>query len=55
LKAQIGDLAADNSVLKAKADGLADEVAQLKTDSAKSQELAKKHQMEAESKEKYLH
>jgi hypothetical protein len=55
LKAQIGDLEADNSVLKAKADGLADEVAVLKTDSAKAQELANKHRMEAEPKEKDLH
>jgi vacuolar-type H+-ATPase subunit D/Vma8 len=55
LKAQIDDLAANNSVLKEKADGLADEVAQLRTDSAKAQELANKHRMEAESKEKGLH
>jgi uncharacterized coiled-coil DUF342 family protein len=55
LKAQIDDLAADNSALKAKADGLADEVAQLKTDSTKAQELANQHRMEAESKEKDLH
>jgi hypothetical protein len=54
LKAQIDDLAADNFALKAKADGLADEVAQLKTDSAKAQELANQHRMEAESKEKDL-
>jgi hypothetical protein len=39
-------------MLKAKADGLADEVARLKTNSAKAQELANKHRMEAESKEK---
>jgi cell division protein FtsB len=43
LKAQIDDLVANNSVLKAKADGLADEVTQLKADSAKAQELANKH------------
>jgi hypothetical protein len=36
LKAQIDDLGAKNSSLKAKADGLADEVTQLKTDSAKA-------------------
>jgi hypothetical protein len=46
---------ADNSVLKVKANGLADEVAQLKTDLVKAQELANKHQMEAELKEKDLH
>jgi outer membrane murein-binding lipoprotein Lpp len=39
LKAQIDDLSAKNSSLKAKADGLAGEVTQLKTDSAKAQEL----------------
>jgi hypothetical protein len=39
LKAQIDDLAAENSLLRAKADGLADEVTQLKADSAKAQEL----------------
>jgi hypothetical protein len=55
LKAQIDNLAADNSVLKAKADGLADEVAQLKTDSVKAQEFSNKHRMEAKSKEKDLH
>jgi hypothetical protein len=42
-------------VLKAKVDCLVDEVAQLRTDSAKAQELAKKHLMEAELKEKDLH
>jgi outer membrane murein-binding lipoprotein Lpp len=55
LKAQIDNLAADNSTLKAKAAGLAEEVAQLTTDSAKAQELANQHRMEAESKEKDLH
>jgi hypothetical protein len=54
LKAQIDDLAVNNSALKAKADGLADEVAQLKTDSMKAQELANQRRMEAESKEKDL-
>jgi hypothetical protein len=38
-----------------KADGLANEVTQLKADSTKAQELANKHRMEAESKEKDLH
>jgi hypothetical protein len=46
---------ADNSTLKAKADGLADEVAQLKTESTKAQELANQRRLEAESKEKDLH
>jgi uncharacterized coiled-coil DUF342 family protein len=54
LKAQIDDLAAENASLKAKADGLADEVTQLKTDLAKAQELANQQRMKAESKEKDL-
>jgi hypothetical protein len=41
-------------VLKARADDLADKVAQLRTDSAKAQELSNKHRMEAASKEKEL-
>jgi hypothetical protein len=41
-------------LLKAKADGLADEVTQLKTDSTKAQELVDQHRVEAESKEKNL-
>jgi hypothetical protein len=41
--------------LKAKADGLVDEVAQLKDESTKAQELANQHRSEAESKEKDLH
>jgi hypothetical protein len=44
----------ENSLLKAKADGLADEVTQLKTDSAKAQELVNQRRVEAESKEKNL-
>jgi hypothetical protein len=52
LKAQLDDLAAENSGLKAKADGLAGEVAQLKSESTKAQELARTHRMEAESREK---
>jgi hypothetical protein len=54
LKAQIYDLAAKNSSLKAKADGLADDVTQLKADSAKAQELDNQRRAEAESKEKKL-
>jgi glutamine synthetase adenylyltransferase len=54
LKAQIDDLVAGNSSLKAKADGLANEVTQLKTDSAKAQELVNQRRVEAESKEKNL-
>jgi predicted nucleic acid-binding Zn-ribbon protein len=54
LKAQIDDLAVENSALKAKADGLSDEVAQLKNDSTKAQELANQRRMEAKSKEKDL-
>jgi hypothetical protein len=42
-------------VLKAKADGLVDEVAQLKAESKKAQELANQRCLEAESKEKDLH
>jgi uncharacterized protein YlxW (UPF0749 family) len=49
------DLEAENSSLRAKADGLANEVTQLKADSTKAQELANKHRMEAELKEKDLH
>jgi regulator of replication initiation timing len=55
LKAQLDDLAAKKSVLKAKADGLVDEVAQLKAESTKAQELANQRRLEAESKEKDLH
>jgi hypothetical protein len=46
---------AEKSELKAKADGLADEVAHLKAESAKVQELAKTRRLEAESREKDLH
>jgi hypothetical protein len=42
-------------VLKAKADGLVDEVARLKAESTKAQELANQRHLEAESKEKGLH
>jgi peptidoglycan hydrolase CwlO-like protein len=54
LKAQIDDLAAKNSSLRAKADGMADEVTQLKADSAKAQELVNQQRMDAESKDKDL-
>jgi hypothetical protein len=42
-------------VLKAKADGLVDEVARLKAKLTKAQELANQRSLEAESKEKDLH
>jgi hypothetical protein len=42
-------------VLKARADGLVDEVARLKAKSTKAQELANQRRLEAESKEKDLH
>jgi prefoldin subunit 5 len=42
LKAQMDELAAENNSLKSKADGLAAEVTQLKTDQAKDQELIDK-------------
>jgi uncharacterized protein (DUF3084 family) len=55
LKAQLDDLAAEKSVLTAKADGLVNEVARLKAESTKAQELATQRRLEAESKEKGLH
>jgi hypothetical protein len=55
LKAQLDDLVAEKSELKAKADGLADEVARLKSESTKAQELAKTCRLETESREKDLH
>jgi hypothetical protein len=55
LKAQLDDLAAENSGLKAKADGLADEVARLKAESSEAKELAKTCRLNAESREKDLH
>jgi hypothetical protein len=55
LKAQLDDLMAEKSELKAKADGLADKVARLKSESTKAKELAKTCRLEAESKEKDLH
>jgi uncharacterized coiled-coil DUF342 family protein len=54
LKTQIDDLSAENSSLKLKAEGLADEVSQLRADSMKAQELANKRRAEAESKERDL-
>jgi hypothetical protein len=54
LKAQVDDLAAKNASLKTKADVLAVEAAQLRTDQVKAQELLDKRQAEAESKEKSL-
>jgi hypothetical protein len=42
-------------MLKAKADGLADEVARLKAESTKAQDLTTQRRLEAESKEKGLH
>jgi hypothetical protein len=55
LKAQLDDLAAKKSKLKAKADGLVNEVARLKAESTKAQELAEARHLEAESREKDLH
>jgi hypothetical protein len=52
LKAQLDDLPAENSGLKAKADELANEVAQLKAESTKAQEFARTRRIEAEAKEK---
>jgi hypothetical protein len=51
----LDDLAAENSGLKAKADGLADEVARLKAESSEAQKLAKTCRLNAESREKDLH
>jgi hypothetical protein len=45
----------ENSGLKAKADGLADEVTRLKAESSEAQELAKTCRLNAESREKDLH
>jgi hypothetical protein len=55
LKAQLDDLAAEKSKLEDKADGLVNEVARLKAESTKAQELAKTRRLEAESREKDLH
>jgi hypothetical protein len=55
LKAQLDDLAAEKSVLTSKANGLAEEVARLKAESTKAQELATQRRLEAETKEKGMH
>jgi hypothetical protein len=55
LKAQQDNLVAEKSELKAKADGLVDEIAWLKSESTKAQELAKTRRLEAESRENDLH
>jgi dynactin complex subunit len=55
LKAQLDNLVMENSKLKAKADALVDEVARLKSELTKVQELAKTCRLEAESREKDLH
>jgi hypothetical protein len=52
LKAQLDDLAAENSGLKTKTDEQAGEVAQLKSELAKAQELARTRRIEAETREK---
>jgi regulator of replication initiation timing len=52
LKAQLDDLTAENSGLKAKTAELADEVAQLKAESTKAQELVGTRRIEAETREK---
>jgi hypothetical protein len=54
LKAQLDDLAAENSGLKAKTNELADEETRLKSKSTKAQELARTCRIEAEAKEKDL-
>jgi regulator of replication initiation timing len=54
LKTQVDDLVAENTSLKLKAEGLAADVAQLKSDQAKAQELFDKRQAEAGSREKNL-
>jgi hypothetical protein len=55
LKAQLDDLVVEKSELKAKADGLVDAVARLKSELTKAQELAKTRRLEAESREKDMH
>jgi uncharacterized coiled-coil DUF342 family protein len=54
LNTRIDDLSIENSSLKLKAEGLADEVSQLKADLTKVQELANKQRAEAELKERDL-
>jgi hypothetical protein len=55
LKVQLDNLVVEKSKMKAKADGLVDKVARLKSESTRAQELAKMHCLEAESREKDLH
>jgi hypothetical protein len=50
----VDELAADNTSLKLKVDGLAAEVTQLQTDQTKAQELVDKRRVEAESRERNL-
>jgi hypothetical protein len=50
----VDELVAENNSLKAKVDGLATEVTQLKADQANAQELVDKRRGEAESREKNL-
>jgi hypothetical protein len=52
LKTQVGDLAAENAVLKTKSEGLAVAVSQIKAKQTKAQELADKHQAVAEARDK---
>jgi hypothetical protein len=52
LKAQLDDLAAENSGLKTKTDKQADEVARLKSELTKAQELTRTRHLEAEMREK---
>jgi predicted transcriptional regulator len=52
LKVQLDDLAVENSGLKTKTAELADEVARLKSESTKTQELARTRRIEVEAKEK---
>jgi hypothetical protein len=52
LKAQLDDLAAENSGLKTKTDEQADEVARLKSELTKAQELARTRRIEAKTREK---
>jgi uncharacterized phage infection (PIP) family protein YhgE len=52
LKTQVGDLAAENAVLKTKSEGLAVAVSQIKAKQTKAQELADKHRAKAEARDK---
>jgi uncharacterized protein YlxW (UPF0749 family) len=55
LKAQLDDLAAEKTELALKVDALTEEVAWLKAESSRAQELANQRRLEAESKEQALH